>query len=348
MAVFTTINDPGSFYNTILYTGTGSSNAITGVGFQPDFVWIKNRDGTYWHNLYDAVRGTNQSLASNDTAADTTRVNFFNSFDSDGFTVASTDQNVNTSTVDYVSWNWKAGTTTGIAGSPSITPDGYSFNATSGFSIIEYTGNTTSGATIPHGLGVAPKMVLFKNMSTTDAWAVYHETMGNDRYLVLNTPAIESVNSNRFNDTSPTSTLITLGNSANTNGSGNSLIAYCFADVPCYSHMGTYTGNADADGPFCYCGFRPAYILVKIYNYGDPKNWPILNSKMTGYNLDNDALYANTTAATDTQDTIDFVSNGFKLRRADDTLNAVPLKYVYAAFAEAPLVNAEGVPVNAR
>ena len=170
----------------------------------------------------------------------------------------------------------------------------------------------------------------------------------NTKYLVLNSPAIESINSNRWNNTSPTSTLITLGNSAETNGP-HSLIAYCFADVKGYSKFGGYTGNANADGPFNYCGFRPAYVLIKVWNSGDPKNWALQDDKRLGYNPDNNSVYPNTNAAEDTADTIDILSNGFKIRRTDDTLNGpTSLKYVWAAFAEFPFVSSNSKPTTAR
>ena len=338
---------PSDYFNTTLYTGTGASNALTGVGFQPDFCWFKNRGTTNWYNLYDAVRGTTEAIASNDTQAESTRANGLTTFGSDGFTLGD-DANVNANTNTYVSWNWKAGTTSGIAGSPSITPTGYSFNATAGFSIIAYTGNGTSGATLPHGLGVAPKMIIVKNLDAANCWPVYHEIMGATKYLYLDTTESASTATSRWNDTEPDATLFTIGNNSTVNTSGEEYIAYCFADVKGYQKMGGYTGNGNADGPFVYTGFRPAFVLIKIWNSGDPKNWAIMDNKRLGYNEDNNSLYINN-AAEATSDTIDILSNGFKLRRTDDTLNGpTTLKYIWYAVAEFPIVSSNDIPVTAR
>ena len=339
---------PSDFFSTVLWTGDGTAigsggQTITGVGFQPDMVWLKARNDTHWHNVYDAPRGATYRIFPNDSNAQSgPDSESLTSFNSDGFVVGS-DNNVNDNGDLYVGWNWKAGTTTGIAGSPSITPTSYSFNQAQGFSIIKYTGNATSGATLPHGLGVAPKMIIVKNLDDGHEWGVYHEIMGATKYLYLDTTAIAGTSSTRWNDTAPDATLFTIGNNSTVNTSGEEYIAYCFADVKGYQKMGGYDGNSNADGPFLYCGFRPAFVLIKIWNSGDPKNWAIMDNKRLGYNEDNNSLYINT-AAEATSDTIDILSNGFKLRRVDDTLNRINLKYIWYAVAEFPIVSSNNIP----
>ena len=344
MAVYTTIDDPGSFYSTKLYTGTGSSLGVTGVGFQPDFTWIKNRDEADFHVLTDAVRGATKYVESDSDATESTNAESLKSFDSDGFTVGTMIQN-NTNTEAYVSWNWKAGTTTGIAGSPSITPSSYSFNATSGFSIIAYVGIDTAGATIPHGLGVAPNMVLIKDLANTNDWAVYHSVLGGTKYLLLNTTGAAGTASSLWNDTDTTSTLVTLGTTSKVNYDPRTYIAYCFADVKGYSKFGSYIGNGNANGAFVYTGFRPAFFMLKKSS-GPDQGWLIVDDKR-GYNTSNDKMYADSTAA-ETLKYNSLLSNGWKVEEASDTYNETGATYIYAAFAEAPFVNSSGVPVNAR
>ena len=267
---------PSDFFTPYLYTGTGvaigsGGTAFTGVGFQGDLWWGKQRNGTYRHQSYDSVRGVEKYLSPStnevESAADPEG---FTAWGADGFTLGDRAQS-NVSAGTFVCWNWKAGTTTGLTGG-TITPSSYSFNTTSGFGIYKYAGNSTAGATIAHGLGAVPKMIWIKNISSTDNWQVYHVGMGNTKYMALNSTAIAGTATNRWNDTSPTSTVFSLGSAATVNTS-NDYVAYAFADVEGYSKFGGYTGNANADGPFLYCGFRPAFVLIKIWNSGDPKNW---------------------------------------------------------------------------
>ena len=347
MAGYTAIDDPSIYFNTKLYTGNGSTDtAITGVGFQPDFIWFKNRDTTDFHNCYDSVRGVQKVLVPNGTDVEYTDDETLLAFGADGFTIG-LRANVNENTEDYVSWNWKAGTTTGIAGSPSITPSSYSFNQTSGFSIIAYTG-TGANATVPHGLGVIPGMIIVKTLNTLKDWDVYHtyaHATPEDYILVLNTTAAQADNNTAWNDTAPTSTLFSLGDGGDTNVNTKLYIAYCFANVLGYSKFGSYTGNGAAEGPFVYTGFRPAWIMFKSVGTAP---WAIYDDQRVGYNVVNNYLYANTTEAEVTAADIDILSNGFKLRNNGSAHNGSSQAYTYAAFAEAPLVNAEGVPVNAR
>jgi len=351
MAVYTAIDDPSIYFNTKLYTGTGSSLATTGVGFQPDLTWIKNRDANDFHVMTDAVRGATKYVQSNSTAAEVTDTETLTSFDSDGFTVGTTAE-VNTNTEDYVSWNWKAGTTTGIAGSPSITPSAYSINATAGFSIILYTGNGVAGATIPHGLSAAPTCVLTKKRATgTDAWQFGHDWLNSgttpwngDLQLDKNDGYYASVG--YWNNTAPTSTLVSFGTGSGSNENTSTYVAYCFTDIPGYSKFGNYIGNGDNDGTFVYLGFRPAFVLTKRTD--TTTNFVMYDNRRVGYNAQNNFFYANLTNDADISNPISsyFLSNGWK---AYNTVSQVAGgAYIYMAFAENPLVNSSGIPVNAR
>jgi len=351
MAAYTTIDDAGSFCNPVIYTGNGTAygsggNAITGVGFQPDFTWIKSRTTAEEHVLTDAVRGVTKIIRTTGTYAESTAVEGLNVFGSDGFTIGSSDQ-FNTNTEDYVSWNWKAGTTTGIAGSPSVTPSSYTFNQTSGFSAIAFTGNGVAGMTIPHGLGVAPDMVTVKRLDSTSDWAVYHSgidtTAPEDYQMVLNTTAARSDDVGGWNDTAPTSTLVSLGANNNTNTA--TFIAYCFAAVKGYSKFSSYTGNGNADGPFVYTGFKPAFVMIKRRDTTGA--WQIWDNKRPPYNATTGRLYPNGADVESNTQQLDILSNGFKYRNTGAAANASGGIYLYAVFAASPLVNSEGVPTNA-
>tara|TARA_R110002020_G_scaffold173602_1_gene364506 strand:- start:318 stop:1352 length:1035 start_codon:yes stop_codon:yes gene_type:complete len=344
MAVYTTIDDAGAFFEIILYTGTGSSLGVTGAGFEPAFTWIKNRADGDFHVLTDAVRGATKYIKSDTTTAETTDAESLKSFDSDGFTVG-TQNEVNTNTETYVGWNWKAGTTTGIAGSPSITPASYSFNATSGFSVIKYVGNSTGGATLPHGLGVAPQVIIVKNLTTAGTnWGVYSEAIGATKYLVLDTDAVVDTATSLWNDTAATSTLFSIGTSSIVNTNTDSYVAYCFTEITGYSRFGSYEGNGNVNGTYVYTGFRPAFLMCKAVDSSG--GWYMFDDKRAGYNVDNDTILANTTAGDEGTDKIDILSNGFKLRHATDP--NVAETYIYMAFANSPFVNSNGAPANAR
>jgi len=334
---------PKDFFNPKLYTGTGASNAITGVGFQPDFTWIKQRDGTYYNVVVDAVRGATNYVYTNATNAEATDSAFVSSLDADGFTVG-TNSNTNNNTSTYVSWNWKAGTTSGLTGG-TITPTAYSINTTSGFGVYAYTG-TGATATIAHGLGVAPRCMMFKELGGTAAWMVYHEDLGNGSALILNTNATKQNGSTYFNDTSPTSSVFTVGSNGQVNGSTQTYIAYVFANVKGYSKLGSYTGNGNADGPFVYTGFRPAFVLAKKYSGID--DWGLFDSKREGFNPENDVFYPNLAGTEVDNDSIDILSNGFKARVTSNWINQAAGTYIYMAFAEFPIVSSNDVPTVAR
>ena len=342
---------PKDYYSTVLYTGTGATRTVTGVGFQPDFTWIKQRDGTYYQQLYDSARGAGYHLASNDTAAqsalDTAGLS---AWTADGFTV-NTRAQVNYNTGTFTSWNWKGGTTSGITtdGSTTITPSAYSFSATSGISIVQYSGNNTSGAKVAHGLGAAPGMIIVKTINTANSWNIYQQavdaTAPEDYYMTFGTDA-RTDDSSRWNDTAPDSVNFTLGNAAAVNGSSNTMIAYCFANKTGYSKIGSYVGNGVADGTFVYTGFRPAFLMIKRYD--GVASWYVYDDKRLGYNVDNNANRPDADWATDTTDVLDLVSNGFKLRNSGSSWNGSLDDYVYAAFAEFPIVSSNDVPGVAR
>jgi|TARA_E500000075_G_scaffold110668_1_gene104893 hypothetical protein len=335
---------PNDYFNTKIYTGTGSSNALTGVGFQPDWTWIKRRNATASHAIQDAVRGNDKSLRSNTTGAEYTNT-FFSSFDTDGFTVTSSESDVNASAETYASWNWKANGS-GSSNTDGTTSSTVSVNTTAGFSIVKWTGSG-SATTIGHGIGVTPKIIMLKNTSEVYGWQVYHASLGNTKYLALDSTDAEATSSESWNNTSPTSTVFSVGASDSNNKSGNTIIAYCFAEKKGFSKFGSYVGNGSTWGTFVNCGFKPAWIMLKDTNSGSA-GWMMFDNKRLGYNVDNNALYPNATAAEGTGDDVDLLSNGFKARSTDAGINTSGNSYIYMCFAEEPIVSSNGVPAVAR
>jgi hypothetical protein len=340
---YTTIKKPSDYFNTKLYTGNGypasNSNNITGVGFQPNLVWLKVRSNADNHCWFDSVRGVQKRLASNLTAVQSNRATALTSFDSDGFTLGDNSES-NSENYTYASWNWKAGTTSGIAtnGATTITPNSYSFNQTSGMSIINYDGNNTVGAKVAHGLGATPDMMIVKAMNSTAHWAVYHKSMGNTHYLQFDSNA-KLDDAGVWNDTSPDNVNFTIGNSDKTNAV--TYIAYCFAEKQGYSKFGSYTGNGSTDGNFIYTGFKPAFFLAKRITDGlEP--WVMFDNKRANpFNGVTGILKPNLTEAETTQGagpSMDFLSNGIKFRNTDGTFNNSGIEFIYMAFAEETLV----------
>ena len=346
---------PSDFFSTLLYTGTGTSTTFTGVGFQGDFWWGKQWEHTRENRLFDSVRGAGYYISSNSTAAqpaqDTTTLS---AWTADGFTLGS-DGISNVNTGKFVCWNWKAGTTSGIAtnGSTTITPSSYSFNQTAGFSILIYTGNITSGAKLAHGLGATPDFVMIKSLGATKDWGVYNKGMNKnvdpeDYGLELNDSAMQENSDSYWNDTVPDSVNLTLGNGDKTNYSSGTMVAYCFAEKTGYSKFGTFVGTGSTWGPFIYTGFRPAFVMMKCATRSGTDDWRLFDDKRLGYNVDNNSLSPNTTAAERTTDEIDLCSNGFKLRASATDVNANNDGLIYAAFAEFPLVSSNSIPGTAR
>ena len=350
---YTTVDNPSATaFNTVLYTGNGSTNAITGVGFQPDFVWIKERNGASGHLFKDSVRGATPTLVSNSNGVEGDFSAYFTSFDSDGFTLPNNTASNESSSYNYVSWNWKMGTS--FSNDASATSIGTidssgSINTTAGQSIISWTG-TGSAATIAHGLGAVPTMIIVKNRDQNDDWYIYNVHNGNTHSIILNsTGAKVGAYSDNWNNTTPTSTVFSVGGShATSGGSSEKMIAYCFTDIKGYSKFGSYTGNGEESGkgPYINLGFRPAFFLLKETSGTDP--WTLMDTKRLGYNPRNDHLFPNATTTEYATDRIEMLSNGIKIRDSDGSINQSGSTYIYMAFAEAPLVNSNGVPVNAR
>jgi hypothetical protein len=320
------------YFNTVLYTGNSTARSITGVGFSPDFTWIKRRDVADDHYLFDSVRTATKYLSSNLTTAETTNAFSLTSFDSDGFSLG-TSSTVNSNTNTFVSWNWNAGGSSATNTSGTITST-VRANTTAGFSIVTYTG-TGANATVGHGLGVAPYMIIIKRRDTTGTWRVGHSSLTSWAYrLNLDETADAAINAGAFNSTAPTSTVFSVGTDTSTNASTGTYVAYCFAPVAGYSAFGKYTGNGSTDGPMVYTGFRPACIILKVSD--GTANWLIHDNKRNTYNVVDKKLFPNANDAEATADVADFLSNGFKLKGTNTQFNGNGYNYIYAAFAEFP------------
>ena len=330
---YTTIKKPSDYFNTKLYTGTGSSQAVTGVGFQPDWLWIKNRSDAQENIVFDSVRGVEKRLLTDGTQAELTTTNHLSSFDSDGFTVPGLSNNTGASSNNYVSWNWLASNTTASNTVGDINST-VSVNTTSGFSIVSWTG-TGANATVGHGLGVAPKFIIVKNRSSATFWGVQTPT-GAGFEMNLNEEEGQTATSVYWNSTDPTSSVFSVGTNAATNNSGDNMIAYCFAPIKGFSKFGSYTGNGSTDGTFVYTGFKPAFVIVKRTN--TTGSWMMFDNKRNTFNPEDKFLYSDLSNAEGTLTALDFVSNGFKFRNADTFWNASGSTYIYMAFAEEPLV----------
>ena len=349
---YTTIDDSSAFFQTKIYTGTGSSNALTFDGnsnLQPDFVWGKQRNGTNQHHIHDSVRGATKRMRADSTDAEDTQAQGLKSFDSDGFTMG-TASFVNANDDTYVGWGWKCeaafsndASSTSIG---SIDSSGKA-NDTAGFSIVTYTG-TGSNGTIKHGLSTAPKMIITHQIGGGE-WYTYHTGIASDAetdYLNLHVTVAASDDAEMWNDTAPTTSVFSVGVNGNTNGSSDATIAYCFSDIKGYSKMGQYTGNGATDGVFIFTGFKAAFIMIKRTNAAS--NWNMYDNKRLGYNAANQNLVANTTGTDDAGNPIDILSNGFKLRNSDVSANADGSNYIFMAFAEHPMTTSSGVPTTAR
>jgi len=348
------LDKPTDYFNTVLYTGNGSARTITGVGFQPDWVWVKDRSSANYHYLYDSVRGNNLNLFSNDASAEvnvTTGQNGggIGSQASDGFNIVSglvNTNNVNTSGNLYASWNWLGANGTSSNTDGSITST-VSANTTSGFSIVSYTGNG-SVATVGHGLGVTPKIFIVKNRTSSNSWPVYSSMTGNGNKLLLNSTGASSSSGN-WNSTSPTSSVFTInGASGEVGASGNNYIAYCFAEKKGFSKFGSYTGNGNDDGTFVYTGFTPAFVIRKRTD--STNTWVMFDNKRPEYNVRDKRLGADISDAEASGNTnrLDLLSNGFKNRGTATGSNGSGASYIYMAFAENPFVTSTGIPACAR
>ena len=355
-----TIALPENYFNPVIYTGNATGRDIT-VGFQPDFVWTKNRNSSWSNLVQDSVRGATKELRTNDTIVENTEAQSITAFSSTGYSLGTyNDYNANTYT--FVSWNWKAGgaptadnsasagatptagsvkidgSNLGSALAGSIAATRLSANTTSGFSVVKYEG-TGSNATVAHGLGVAPDLIMVKNLEATDNWQVYVGTGVTDPqtdYLALNGTAGFSDDNTVWNDTAPTSTVFSIGTADHVNENTKDLVAYCFASIDGYSKVGSYEGNNNANGMFVHTGFLPAYVLIK-YIDGAGESWWMLDNKRDTYNPTGEVGWANLSAQFyDYGEMLDFVSNGFKIRSTNVGVNGNTSTYIYMAFAESP------------
>jgi len=355
---YTTIDDPSAYFQTALFTGNGGTNAITNTGnsdSQPDMIWFKCRSATEHHGIFDSVRGVTKGIYSNLANKQDNLADSLASFNSDGFTMGADTGSggaFNGNTKTMAAWQWKAGTAVSGNSGGSGTAKAYSgsVNTDAGFSIIKYIGNAASGHTIPHHLGVVPKMMIIKNITTDSTnWMIYHVALGNGKAIYFTT-AYADVDTGWWNDTSPTSSVFTLGNHANHNANDNGAIAYCFAEKQGYSKFGSYVGNGNADGTFVYLGFKPAWVMLKKTTDGT-SSWCIFDNKRLGRNPNNPRLYANNNNASEgasDEAYFDILSNGFKLRGAQPDINLSAKTYIFMAFAESPFVTSTGVPATAR
>ena len=339
---YTPIDKSSDYFNTNLYTGN-NTETFHAVGFQPDWTWLKVRNANGGHFLFDSVRGATKNLRSDTSSAEATDAQTLKSFDSNGYTVG-TSNSVNTNTETMVGWNWLANNTTGSTNTAGSIDSTVAVNTTSGFSIVSYVG-TGNAETVGHGLGVKPDMIFSKPYSAAGDWNVYNDSFAAQQRIKLNSTAGVSTNSGIFSSL-PTPTLVNIGTSGDINANGTSHLFYCFNSVQGYSKFGSYVGNGSTDGTFVYTGFKPAWLMIK--GTSSNRNWNIIDVKRDTFNPSGDFLQANTSAVEDTSSIdIDFLSNGFKLRITSERVNAAET-YIYMAFAENPFVTSTGVPACAR
>ena len=339
---YTTINKSSDYFNTKLYTGNGGTQSITGIGFQPDFTYTKSRTNSESPWIMDSIQGVTKALYTSYKDVQQSISNGVTAWNSDGYAVGS-NASWNQNSQDFVSWNWKANGT-GSANTAGSLDSTVSVNTTAGFSIVTWTGNG-SVETIGHGLGVAPKMIIIKSLSSNTNWQVYHNGITASNKLILDTTD-SKLGTNNFANSSPTANVFYVGAGSQVNASGSPFIAYCFAEKTGYSKIGSYTGNGNADGTFVYTGFKPAWVMIKRSSAGE--NWSLYDNKRLGYNPQSLMLRPNTDdveGSYATSDSIDFVSNGFKIRTSGTALNDGT--YIYMAIGQS-LVGTNNVPASAR
>jgi len=334
---YTTIDDPEAYFQVKIYTGNGTAIGSGGLAvtldgdtdMSPDMVWIKGRSTSYSHQLYDTVRGVTKRVLPDLLTAEETDSEALTAFGSDGFTLGS-NAGVNTSSGTHVAWCWKE-------------------SADAGFDIVSYTGNDTA-RTIAHSLSAVPKFIFLRRLDASTNWSTYHVSTGNGHSDPLNEGEVPTDSTSFWNDTTPTSSVFTVGTISNTNNDGSAIIAYLFAEKQGFSKFGSYEGNGNANGPFVYLGFKPAFLIYKPIDAND--NWEIHDNKRDTINPMETLLYANLSNAeggpSGITDRLDFLSNGFKILDSGGHINTSGNTYIYMAFAEAPFVNSNGVPCNAR
>jgi hypothetical protein len=343
---YSNIDKPSKYFDSLAYSGNSTTRSITDLNFKPDLLWIKSRSNATVHLLFDAVRGVSKRLISNLTNAESTET-AISSFDTNGWTMDGDTANNGTGRT-YVAWTWLGANTTVSNTSGTITST-VSANTTSGFSIVSWTGNATN-STIGHGLGVTPALILSKNRTDVDNWSLWHQRLSatSGKYMTFNDTGAEQTDSTIWN-TAPTSTVFGVGTNNRANGNGDAMIAYCFAEVKGFSKFGSYTGNGSTDGTFVYTGFKPAYVMIKQTNTSG-NDWYVYDNKRETYNFMNNILRPNTADA-DTITTVvslDFLSNGIKMRGTNTGMNGSGSTYIYMAFAENPFVSSKSIPTTAR
>ena len=347
---YTSVDKNTAHFNTKLYTSTGSAAAITGVGFQPDIVYIKDRTGTGYPSMMDSVRGPTKNLYTNDTAANATS-SFLTAFDADGYTLGGSNSDTNTSTRKYVSWNWKGGGTAVSNTDGSITAS-VSANPTAGISICKWTG-TGSAATVGHGLGTKPDFIIIKRLTSGSGWLMQSNALSNWTYVnKWNDRSAEGADATNFVAQGSTTTF-SLGTSNNTNKSGDDMIAYVFSSRQGFSKWERYYGTSGSHTPhFIYTGFQPAFVMFKNLP-GQAYDWQINDNKRSGtggFNTINYYLEPNTSdseGSTGTSRDIQFYSNGFAFVGDGSEFNANTVAYAYYAFGKEPVVSSNGKPSTA-
>lgn len=343
---YTIVNKSSDFFKVSNYTGDASVKNITDLSFTPGLVWIKG--GTHDHIWTDQVRGATKYVRSNTTNAEST-ASGVTAFNSNGFTLGSAGE-TNQSGIEYYANSWKANGQGSSNTDGTINSTYTSASATSGFSIVQYVG-TGSNATVGHGLGVAPQVVMVKQTNTTKDWMIYHkfsnpDGTGAQYYLHLNNVDSRASNAAIWNNTDPTSSVFSLGSNSTVNDSGATYIAYCFAPVQGFSKFGYYNGTANATtAPFIYTGFAPAFFLIKMVNSND--SWFYYDNNRSPFNIRGKYLVADGSGTNSSTDFCDFLSNGIKIRTTASALNGSH-EFIYMAFAEAPLVGSNNVPATAR
>ena len=343
---YTTIDDPTLYFNTVLYAGTGSEQTVSGVNFSPGLTWLKSRSNGQPNVLSDSVRGGNKQLYSADTQAETTYGQYLKSFNSDGF-VLGTDSGINQSSQTFVSWNWKAG------GSASNNTDGnktisLSVNTTAGFSVGTYAG-TGQDSTIGHGLGAVPDWLMIKNRSSgSRKWQLWHNGLtGTNKYLAIDRSDAELTDTASWDNTAHSNTVWNTYGSGEANQNGENFVCYAWTSIQGFSKFGSYTGNANANGPFIYTGFKPAWIMTKQIN--GASSWIVHDNKRDPINTVTEFFTVEENDAAGTlAESYDLCSTGFKVRTNNGDRNSNGDTFAYWAFAESPLVNSEGIPNNAK
>jgi hypothetical protein len=350
---YSDIKDPSAHFQAKIYTGTGASHNITNDGpsdLQPDWVWVKNRGTTngqgYHHQTYDSSRGVTKKLLPSGNQAESTDTNSLTAFNSNGYTSGS-NVGINESNVGHVAMQWKANGGTTSSNTDGDITSTVQANQDAGFSIVTYTGNTSNNQTVGHGLGVKPSVIIIRNRTRVEDWRLNHQSLNSGTGMIrLNSTDSYNTTGTTLMNVAPTSSVFNISTDWSVNGN-YPFVAYCWAEKQGYSKFGSYIGNADANGPFVYTGFKPAWVMIKVNGTDD---WYIFDHKRAGYNPEVFRLRANTTDAetTGTNNTVDHLSNGFKLRFTGGSLNGSGSTYFYMAFAENPFVTSTGVPTTAR